>query len=107
MYVIIQSGDKQYRVKEGDIIEVEKLVVPKSKKEIVFNEVLLSVDKKEVVIGQPIIKEAKVKAEVLGNFRDKKIVTYKYKRRKSFHKTIGHRQSLTRLRIKEIALKKE
>ena len=107
MYAVIQTGGKQYRVKEGDVIDVEKLVFPKSKKEITFDEVLLGGDKKELAIGQPIIKGAKVKAEVLGSLRAKKIVTYKYKRRKSYHRTIGHRQNLIRLRIKEIILKKQ
>ena len=107
MYAIIQTGGKQYRVKKDDVIDIEKVTFPKSKKEITFNDVLLGVDKKEVVIGQPIIKGARVKAEVLDNIRAKKIVTHKYKRRKSYHRTIGHRQNLTRLRIKEIALKKQ
>ena len=107
MYAVIQTGGKQYRVKEGDIIDIEKISLPKSKKEVSFNEVLLGVEKKEVTIGQPIIKGAKVKAEVLGDLRAKKIVTYKYKRRKSYHRTIGHRQNLIRLHIKEITLKKQ
>ncbi|MDD5006062.1 MAG: 50S ribosomal protein L21 [Candidatus Omnitrophica bacterium] len=107
MYAVIQTGGKQYKVQEGDIINVEKLDLGKSKKEVSFNEVLLGVDNDEVIIGQPIIKGAKVKAEVLGDIREKKIVTYKYKRRKSYHKTIGHRQNLTKVKIKEITLKKE
>lgn len=106
MYAVIQTGSKQYRVKEGDIIEVEKLS-PTKTKEITIKDILLCSDGKEVVIGQPLIKGAKVIAEFLGDFRTKKIVTYKYKRRKSYHKTIGHRQNLVRLRIKEISLKKE
>jgi large subunit ribosomal protein L21 len=107
MYAVIQTGGKQYRVKEGDIIEIEKIPIPKTKKEVSFDDVLLSADKKEVTIGQPYIKGAKVKAEILGSFRAKKIVTYKYKRRKSYHRTIGHRQNLIRLQIKEIALEKQ
>ena len=107
MYAVIQTGSKQYKVKEGDVISIEKIHVPKTKKEVTLDDVLLGVDKKEVTIGQPTIKGAKVKAEVLGNIRSKKVVTYKYKRRKSYHKTIGHRQDLIRLRIKEIALQKQ
>lgn len=107
MYAVIQTGGKQYRVKEGDIIDIEKIAVPKTKKEVTFDKVLLSADKKDLTIGQPNIKGAKVKAEVLGSRRAKKIVTYKYKRRKSFHRTIGHRQNLIRLQIKEIALSKQ
>lgn len=107
MYAIIKTGGKQYRIKEGDILEIEKLDLSKSKKEVTFNDVLLGVDKEEVIVGQPAIKDAKVKAEVLDNIRAKKIVTYKYKRRKSYHRTIGHRQDLLRVRIKEITLKKQ
>jgi len=107
MYAVIQTGGKQYKVKEGDIIEIEKIPVPKTKKEVALGEVLLAVDKKDVTIGQPTIKGAKVKAEVLGDLRSKKIVTYKYKRRKSYHRTIGHRQNLIRLCIKEVALQKQ
>lgn len=106
MYAVIQTGGKQYRVKEGDILDIEKITLPKTKKEVTFDDVLLSVDKKDVNIGQPTVKGVKVKAEVLGSLRGKKIVTYKYKRRKSYHRTIGHRQDLVRLRIKEIVLQK-
>lgn len=106
MYAVIQSGGKQYRVAEGDILEIETMPVPKSK-EIIFKDVLLCGDKKDATIGQPFVKGAKVVAELLNEFRGKKITTYKYKRRKNYHKTIGHRQDLLRILIKEITLKKE
>ena len=106
MYAVIQTGGKQYKVTKGDIIEVEKLPVSKSK-EIAFKDVLLCADKKECSVGQPFVKGAKVIGELLDAFRAKKIVSYKYKRRKSYHRTIGHRQDLLRVRIKEVALKKE
>jgi large subunit ribosomal protein L21 len=107
MYAVIKTGGKQYRVQEGDVINVEKVALPKTKKEVTFNEVLLRVEDKDVTIGQPTIKGAKVNAEVLGSLRSKKIVTYKYKRRKSYHRTIGHRQDLLHLRIKEISLQQQ
>ncbi|MFC1709148.1 50S ribosomal protein L21 [Candidatus Omnitrophota bacterium] len=107
MYAVIQTGGKQYRVKEGDVIDIEKIPIFKTKKEVTFSDVLLSVEKKDVTVGQPIIKGAKVKAEFVDSLRSKKIVTYKYKRRKNSHKTIGHRQDLIRLRIKEISLQKQ
>jgi large subunit ribosomal protein L21 len=107
MYAIIQTGSKQYKVKEGDIIEVERFDLGRSKKEVTFDDVLLGVDKDEVSLGQPFVKGAKVKAELLGNIRAKKVTTYKYKRRKSYHKTIGHRQNFIRVKIKEISLKKQ
>jgi large subunit ribosomal protein L21 len=106
MYAVIKTGGKQYVVKEGDVISVEKIPLPKTNEEVTLDEVLLAVNNDDVTIGQPVIKGASVKAEVMGELRSKKIVTYKYKRRKSYHKTIGHRQDLVRLRIKEIALGK-
>ena len=58
MYAVIKTGGKQYKVKEGDVISVEKMHIPKTKKEVILGDVLLGVDKKEVTIGQPIIKGA-------------------------------------------------
>jgi len=107
MYVVIQTGGKQYKVKEGEVIDIEKIPHPKTKKEVLFSDVLLGVKDDELTIGQPIIKGAKVKAELIGDIKAKKIVTYKYKRRKSYHRTIGHRQDLTKVLIKEITLDKQ
>lgn len=106
MYAVIQTGGKQYKVSQGDIIDVEKIPIPQSK-EVRFDEVLLCADKKECTIGQPFIKGAHVTADIIDEIRGKKITTYKYKRRKNYHRTIGHRQDLVRLRIKEIEIKKE
>lgn len=104
MYAVIFTGGKQYRVAKGDIIEVEKLDAPKAK-EVIFKDVMLCADKKEVTVGKPYIKGAKVTAEFLGPIRGEKIVTHKYKRRETYHKTIGHRQDLVQLRIKSIEQK--
>lgn len=105
MYAIIKTGGKQYKVKEGDIIDVEKLAIPESGREITINDVLLTADGDNVSIGQPLVKGATVASEIIDdNIKTKKITTYKYKRRKSYHRTIGHRQNLVRLRIKKISL---
>lgn len=106
MYAVIQAGAKQYKVAENDIIEIEIMPLSKSK-DITFNDVLLCVDKKEATVGQPFIKGVKVTAELVDSIQARKILTYKYKRRKSYHRTIGHRQDLLRVRIKEIAVKKD
>jgi len=106
MYAVIKTGGKQYKVSQGDVIDVEKIAIPESKV-IVFNEVLLCADTKECAVGQPFIKGATVTADLVDEIRGEKITTYKYKRRKNYHRTIGHRQDLVRLRIKEIELKKE
>lgn len=103
MYAIVEIGGKQYRVKQNDIIEVEKQDVDKAKKIILKSVLLVAKDDGELKIGNPIVKDASVVAEHLGVFRGKKLVIYKYRRRKaSSHTKKGHRQNLSRLLIKEI-----
>ncbi len=101
MYAIIEVGAKQYTVKKGDIIDVEKQTA-KEGKDITLNKVLLVSKDKKVNLGQPYIKEAKVEAVVLKHIKAEKVISFKYRRRKSSHWKKGHRQRLTRLKIKEI-----
>ncbi len=101
MYAIIEVGAKQYTIKKGDIIEVEKQAV-KEGQDITLNKVLLVSKDKKVDVGQPYVKEAKVEAEVLKHIKGEKVISFKYRRRKSSHWKKGHRQHLTRLKIKEI-----
>ncbi len=103
MYAIIEVGAKQYTVKKGDLIEVEKQNVPAGE-EIVLDKVLFISKDKKASIGQPYLKTASVKAEVLAQTKGKKLVSYKYRRRKASHWKKGHRQQLTRLKIKEILI---
>jgi len=103
MYAIIEVGGKQYYVQKGDVIEVEKQEF-KDGHELPIHKVLLISKDKKVEIGQPYVKEAKVVAAVLGQTKGDKVVSYKYRRRKSSHWKKGHRQQLTRLEIKEIEL---
>lgn len=103
MYAVIEVGAKQFSVKKDDIVEVERQPAEKGK-EVSLDKVLLVSDSKKVEFGQPFLKEAKVKALVMGHFRGDKTVAFKYRRRKASHTTKGHRQELTRLKIKEIAL---
>jgi large subunit ribosomal protein L21 len=103
MYAIIEVGAKQYRVEEGDIIEVEKQIAEEAK-EMKLDKVLLVSKDKKIQIGQPYLKEAKVTAVVLKHIRGRKVVSFKYRRRKSSHWSKGHRQSLTRLKIKDISI---
>ncbi|MCX5706075.1 MAG: 50S ribosomal protein L21 [Candidatus Omnitrophica bacterium] len=103
MYAVIEVGARQYNVKKDDIIEVEKQKTGKAK-EISIDKVLLVSKDKKIEIGQPYIKEAKVIVEVLGNIKGEKITSFKYRRRKSSHWEKGHRQQLTRLKIKSIEL---
>lgn len=101
MYAIIEVGAKQYTVKKGDIITVEKLdTLPGG--EVVLDRVLLLSKDKKVEVGQPYVKDARVVAEVLRQVKGEKKITFKYRRRKASHTTKGHRQRLTQLTIKEI-----
>jgi large subunit ribosomal protein L21 len=99
MYAVIESGGKQYRVSEGDVIQVEKLSVEEGKK-IEIDRVLMVANDGKVKVGTPLVEGTKVTAIVEGHGRGKKIIVYKHK--KNYHKKQGHRQDFTRLRIDKI-----
>ncbi|MCU0651011.1 MAG: 50S ribosomal protein L21 [Candidatus Omnitrophica bacterium] len=101
MYAVIAISGKQYLVKEGDTIDVDRQVIEEGKS-MTISDVLLVVNGDEVSIGQPNVAKASVKAEALKHFRGEKLITFKYRRRKSSHTKKGHRQDLTRLEIKKI-----
>lgn len=103
-YAVIQTGGKQYRVSEGDEIEVEKLDV-EAGASAEFSEVLLISDGGAVSIGAPTVTGAKVTAEVVEQFKDDKVIAFKFRRRKGYHRTVGHRRQLTKLKIKTISTK--
>ena len=95
-----EIAKKQYVVKKGQVLEVERL--PGQDKEVSFDKVLLLVDKKNVSIGTPYVAKAKVKATIQGEKKDKKVIVYKFKRRKKYRKKQGHRQIHTILKISNI-----
>ena len=102
MYAIIQTGSKQYKVKTGDLVEVEKLDAEVGGK-VVFDKVLaIGEEGGKLNVGTPLVEGATVAAEVKDQFRGKKIIVFKMKRRKGYRRTQGHRQSLTRVEIGEI-----
>ncbi|MCX5696461.1 MAG: 50S ribosomal protein L21 [Candidatus Omnitrophica bacterium] len=103
MYAIVEVGAKQYSVKKDDFIAVEKQDVAVGG-EIVLDKVILFSTDKKIEIGQPFVKGVNVKAEVLGQFRDEKKISFKYRRRKASHWKKGHRQQLTKLKIMEITV---
>jgi large subunit ribosomal protein L21 len=103
MYAIVEVGAKQFKVSKDDIIEVEKQLGQEGKEIALKNILLVSKDKK-VEIGAPYVKEAKVTAVILEQIKGEKVISYKYRRRKSSHWEKGHRQQLTKLKIKEIEL---
>jgi large subunit ribosomal protein L21 len=100
-YAIIRTGGRQFRVAEGDTLDVDLLDVEPGKTT-TFGDVLLFADGKDVMHGNPVVSGAKVTAEVVEQRKDKKVVAFKYKRRKGYHRTVGHRRKLTRVKIKTI-----
>ena len=101
MYAVIREGGKQFKVQEGDIIKVPKRSEKEGKK-ITIKDVLMISDDESTKIGNPIIKNAKVEAKVLKHGKDKKIIVFKYKRRKGYRRKLGHRQQFTRIEIGKI-----
>ena len=102
MYAIIETGGKQYKVKEGDIITVEKLNVDAGT-DYTFEKVLSLLNGEESAFGTPYIDGASVAASVIEDGKAKKVVVYKYKSKKNYHRKKGHRQPFTKLKIKAIA----
>jgi large subunit ribosomal protein L21 len=103
MYAVLEAGGKQYRVKQGDELNVERLQAEPGNS-FTFDRVLFVSDAGKATIGSPTIAKATVVADVVKHLRGPKLITFKMKRRKGYHKTIGHRQELTRVRIAEIKL---
>ena len=101
MYAIIETGGKQYKVKEGDIVTVEKLAA-ESGSTYNFEKVLSVVDGEKVTFGAPYVGGASVAASVLGDGKGKKLVVYKFKSKKNYHRKKGHRQPFTKLKIDAI-----
>ena len=101
MYAVLETGGKQYRVTPGDTLEIERLAV-EAGQPFTFDRVLLVNNEGRVTIGAPMVADASVVADVVEHRRGPKKITFKMKRRKGYHKTIGHRQELTIVKIKEI-----
>jgi len=101
MFAVIQTGGKQYVVKEGDQLSVEKLDIEPGKT-VLFDRVLLIEEGEKTLLGAPVLETAVVKAQVVENYRDDKIIVFKKIRRKQYRRTRGHRQSLTKVAIIKI-----
>ena len=100
MYAIIATGGKQYKVAEGDIINVEKLGVAAGEA-VTFDQVLAVING-ELAIGCPTVEGATVSATVVKEGKAKKVIVYKYKRKSGYHKKNGHRQQYTQVKIEKI-----
>lgn len=101
MHAVIFTGGKQYRVKEGDVLRVEKLGLEEGTK-IDFDEILMTSNGEDIKVGTPHVKGAKVSAEVMSNGRSKKVKIIKFRRRKHSMTQMGHRQSYSEIKIKKI-----
>jgi len=101
MYAVIETGGKQYRVKSGDTLEIERVSTEAGKPH-TFDRVLLVAIDGRVSVGTPTLAKAKVIGDVQEHLRGEKKLTFKMKRRKGYHKTIGHRQELSRVKITNI-----
>ena len=101
-FAIIQTGGKQYKVKASEIIKIEQLKTLKTQNKIEFNEVLAYGDEKTMEIGSPLVKGAKVEAELIKNGKNKTVLIFKKRRRKNSRKKNGHRQLYSLIKIKKI-----
>ncbi|MGI6586011.1 MAG: 50S ribosomal protein L21 [Gracilibacteraceae bacterium] len=101
MYAIIKTGGKQYMVKAGDVLTVEKLNAESGEK-VMFEEVLAVGNNGELQIGNPVVAGAKVEGTVIENGRSKKIIVFKYKPKKDYRRKQGHRQPFTKVKIEKI-----
>jgi len=101
-FAVIQTGGKQYKVKSGEIIKIEKLENFKPESKIEFKEILAYGDEKNIELGEPIISGAKVEADLLKNGKNRKVLIFKKRRRKNSRRKNGHRQQFSLIRIIKI-----
>jgi len=105
MYAVIEAKGKQYKVAKNDLFSIEKMNV-KNGTEIKIDKVLLVKEGNSVHIGNPYLKGSHVTCEVIAQLREPKVIAFKYKRRKSEKKKVGHRRDVTKLKVKEIEVAK-
>ena len=104
-FAVIQTGGKQYKVKASDILKVEKIKDSKPEGKIEFNEILAYGDDKNLEVGSPLVKGAKVEAELLKNSKNRTILIFKKRRRQNSRRKNGHRQQYSLIKIKKIFAK--
>ena len=106
MYAVIEACGKQYKVAEGDVVFFEKLDAEEGKK-VTFDKVILVSNDKKVEVGAPYVKGIKVEGKVVSHGKGKKILVYKYKAKKNYRRTQGHRQPYTKVEITKIKMPAE
>ena len=103
MYAVIETGGKQYKVQEGDVVFVEKLDAEDGAA-VTFDKVLAVSNEGEVTFGKPLVEKASVAGKVLGHGKDRKIIVFKYKPKKGYRNKTGHRQPYTKVQIEKISV---
>jgi large subunit ribosomal protein L21 len=103
MYAVLETGSKQYRVTPGDTLEIERLEI-EAGQPVTFDRVLLVNNEGQLSVGTPTVASATVVGDVVKHIRGEKKISFKMKRRKGYHRTVGHRQELTVVKIKEIKI---
>ena len=101
MYAIVNTGGKQYKVRQGDVLKVEK-IPGEVGSPVSFDKVLMFSDGKDVSIGRPVLDNVAIKGHIVEQGKSKKIIVFKYKRRKRYRRKLGHRQQFTAIRIDRI-----
>ena len=101
MFAVVQIGNSQYKVSEGDVVKANRLDFDKGQS-IVLDKVLLYSDGKDVKLGKPYLKDVEIKAEIVDLVRAPKVIAFKYRKRKDSARTHGHRQDLTTVKIAKI-----
>jgi large subunit ribosomal protein L21 len=102
MLAVIRTGGKQYKVQEGDTLDVELLPLKEGEKSFTISDVLLIADGANVKVGKPIVSGAKVTLEVQEEVKGDKVIAYKFRRREGYHRTVGHRQKYNRVKVAKI-----
>ena len=102
MFAVVQVGNRQFKVSEGDVIKANRLDHEKGQ-QIILDKVLLYSDGKNVKLGAPYLKDVEIKADILDQVRAPKVIAFKYRKRKDSARTHGHRQDLTTVKIAKIS----
>ncbi len=102
MLAVIRTGSKQYKVQEGDVLDVELLPIKEGEKSFTISDVLLIADGAKVKVGKPLVTGAQVVVEIEEEVKGDKVIAYKFRRREGYHRTVGHRQKYNRVKVTKI-----